>query len=588
MSLLQVRDLSVHLSDRTLVSGIDLDLAAGESLALVGESGSGKSLTSRAIIGLLPPGLTAGGSVTVNGVAMNDPGRARTIRGSVVSLLMQDPFTMLNPLKRVGVQLADAFPSNERRQMRSGGEIARRLAEVGLEPDVAARYPFQLSGGMRQRVALAAALMRDPQLLIADEPTTALDVTVQRDVLRLIADLQRQRGMGFLLITHDLRVAFSVCQRIVVLYAGKMLEAGPAQRVRDATAHPYTNALLSAEPPMDRRVAGLRSVAGAVPRHDDVVGQCPFAPRCSLAIEECWAGPVELRQVEEAHWTACLRPADAMLGRSIAPAEEAGSTRKSAPALLSVNHLGKTFGGASQAAIADATLEVREGESVGLVGGSGSGKTTLARCVVGLEIPSRGGIELDGVDVTSWMRLSRAQRRPLRRTVQMVFQDPYSSLNPMRTVGNTLREALAAVDEPSGKDAAKRLLELVQLPQEMAEKRPPALSGGERQRVAIARALAGNPRLLVCDESVSALDVSVQAQIIDLLRELRQQMRMALLFIAHDLAVVRQVCDYVYVMERGAIVEYGEAADVLSTPRHEYTKALIRSVPRDDPGWLST
>jgi len=586
MSLLQVRDLSVHLSDRTLVSGIELDLAPGESLALVGESGSGKSLTSRAIIGLLPSGLAAGGSVTINGVPMNDRGRARTIRGPVVSLLMQDPFTMLNPLKRVGVQLADAFPRSERRRVQSSGEIARRLAEVGLEPDVAARFPFQLSGGMRQRVALAAALMRDPQLLIADEPTTALDVTVQRDVLRLIADLQRQRGMGFLLITHDLRVAFSVCERIVVLYAGKMLEAGPAKLVRESTAHPYTNALLSAEPPMDRRVAGLRSVAGAVPRHDDVADQCPFAARCPLVIDECWAGPVELRRVEASHWTACIRPADAMRGRIVAPSEEDDSTRGSGPALLSVSHLGKTFGGASRAAVADATLQVREGESVGLVGGSGSGKTTLARCVVGLETPSDGAIELDGVDVTSWTRLSRVQRRPLRRTVQMVFQDPYSSLNPMRTVGNTLREALAAVGEPSGRDAAKRLLELVHLPQEMAEKRPPALSGGERQRVAIARALAGNPRLLVCDESVSALDVSVQAQIIDLLRELRREMGMALLFIAHDLAVVRQVCDYVYVMERGAIVESGVASEVLSMPRHEYTKALLQSVPRDDPSWI--
>ena len=587
MTLLQVRDLSVRMPDRTLVSGVNLDLAPGESMALVGESGSGKSLTSRAIIGLLPAGLTAHGCVTVNGVPMNDAGRARTVRGSVVSLLMQDPFTMLNPLKRVGAQLADAFPRTERRAVRSGGEIARRLDEVGLEPEVAARYPFQLSGGMRQRVALAAALMHDPQLLIADEPTTALDVTVQRDVLRLIGDLQRDRGMGFMLITHDLRVAFSVCQRIVVLYAGKMLEVGPAQRVRDATAHPYTNALLSAEPPTDRRVVGLHSVAGAVPRHDDVAHHCPFAARCSLAIEECWAGPVELRQAENDHWTACLRAADAMLARTVAVSDESLTTRPRVPALLLVNRLGKTFGGAARAAVADASLEVREGESVGLVGGSGSGKTTLARCVVGLETPSEGMIELDGVDVTSWTNLSRAKRRPLRRAVQMVFQDPYSSLDPMCTVGSTLREALAAVREPSRKDDVSRLLELVQLPKEMAAKRPPALSGGERQRIAIARALAGNPRLLVCDESVSALDVSVQAQIIDLLRELRQQMRMALLFIAHDLAVVRQVCDYVYVMERGSIVESGDASNVLSKPNHEYTKALLRSVPRDDPGWLS-
>jgi peptide/nickel transport system ATP-binding protein len=283
MTLLQVRDLSVRLRGRTLVSGVDFELAPGGSLAIVGESGSGKSVTARALLGILPPELDARGEVTIDGVAVNgDPEAARPLRGTVATMLMQDPFTMLNPLRRVGTQLADSMPRATRRGESGRCDVADRLREVGLDSAVVTKYPFQLSGGMRQRVGLAAALMRDPKLLIADEPTTALDVTTQREVLRLIDRLKRERGMGFVLITHDLRVAFSVCDEVMVLYAGRVVETGSAMKIQESPEHPYTRALLAAEPPVDGRARTLQTLEGFVPRHDDVLNECGFAARCSM------------------------------------------------------------------------------------------------------------------------------------------------------------------------------------------------------------------------------------------------------------------------------------------------------------------
>ncbi|MER5419826.1 ABC transporter ATP-binding protein [Streptosporangium roseum] len=620
---------------RTLLSGVTFEVAPGESVAIVGESGSGKSLTVRAMLGLLPRGLEAAGTVRIAGERVDDDPRARARqRGGVVSLLMQDPFTLLNPLRRVGRQIADGLP----RGADAKAEVPRLLAEVGLPADVAGRYPFQLSGGMRQRVGLAAALAGGPQVLAADEPTTALDATTQREVLALVRRVQRERHMAFVLITHDLRLAFSTCDRVMVMYAGRLMEAGGAAAVRQEQLHPYTRALLAAEPPADRRLAVIPAVAGSVPAHDAVADRCAFADRCALAVAECRDGVPELRAVRhgpgpsadvsavrdasglsfgtpaarhgsavsagtpavrygsgastgapavrDARLSACLRatelPAPPAPEPGVAPALPV-----TADPVLRVRELRRTFAGARRPALDGVSLSVAPGEVVGVVGESGSGKTTLARCVAGLERPDAGAILLGGADCSDYGRMGRGAVRQARRTAQMIFQDPYSTLNPARTVGAALGEALRADGRPATPDDVARLLESVGLGRDMAGMRPASLSGGERQRVAIARAVAGEPRLLICDEPVSALDVSVQAQILGLLAELRERLSMAMLFITHDLAVVRQIADRIYVLESGRCVESGQAEQVLDAPTHPYTRALLASVPDGSSGWLA-
>ncbi len=559
-ALLQVRDLRVRragpMDDAPdLVAGVDLTLDVGESVAVVGESGSGKTLTARAVLGLLPPGLAATGSITVAGERVDaDPRRAAPLRGRTMSLLMQDPFTLLNPLRKVGAQIADSLSGDA--AANAHAEVTRRLAEVGLGPEVARRFPFQLSGGMRQRVGIAAALAQDPALLIADEPTTALDVTTQREVLRLVRRIQASRSMGFLLITHDLRVAFSMCERVVVMRQGEIVETGPSAAVRIDPQHPYTRALLEAEP-------SLTPDAG-----DDVPGTAgtaavpvvQAAPGLAAQAAPVQAAPIHVASVP--------------------------TTPVPAPLLLRTDGLTKRYPGGATAALDGLALTVHEGESVGVVGESGSGKTTLARCVVGLETPSSGTISLAGRSFGSWATLSRRERRQLRGEVQMVFQDPYSSLNPMLSVGTMLAEVLRAMGRPARATDVTDLLARVGLGEHHAARRPAALSGGQRQRVAIARAMAARPRLLVCDEAVSALDVSVQAQILELLDDLRTESGTALLFVTHDLAVARQSTDRVYVMKGGHCVESGPTERVLTAPQDDYTRALIAAVPQDDPAWL--
>ncbi|MEV0422789.1 ABC transporter ATP-binding protein [Streptosporangium canum] len=612
---------------RTLLSGVTFEVAPGESVAIVGESGSGKSLTVRAMLGLLPRGLEAAGTVRIAGERVDDDPRARTRqRGGVVSLLMQDPFTLLNPLRGVGRQIADGLP----RGADAKAEVPRLLAEVGLPADVAGRYPFQLSGGMRQRVGLAAALAGGPSVLVADEPTTALDATTQREVLALVRRVQRERHMAFVLITHDLRLAFSTCDRVMVMYAGRLMEAGGAAAVRREQLHPYTRALLAAEPPADRRLAVIPAVAGSVPAHDAVADRCAFADRCALAVAECRDGVPELRAVRHGPGASAVRGesgpsagvsavrgesgpsagVSAVRGESSAPAVRhvrlsaclratelpappapepgvAPALPVTADPVLRVRDLRRTFAGARRPALDGVSLSVAPGEVVGVVGESGSGKTTLARCVAGLERPDAGTILLGGADCSDYGRMGRGAVRQARRTAQMIFQDPYSTLNPARTVGAALGEALWADGRPAAPDDVARLLESVGLGRDMAGMRPAGLSGGERQRVAIARAVAGEPRLLICDEPVSALDVSVQAQILGLLAELRERLSMAMLFITHDLAVVRQIADRIYVLESGRCVETGPAEQVLDAPTHPYTRALLASVPDGSSGWLA-
>jgi peptide/nickel transport system ATP-binding protein len=600
--LLTVRNLHVESrgrgdESREIVAGLSLDLADGETIGIVGESGSGKSLSARAIMRLLPPGVQATGSVFYRGrdIFKLSSREMLNVRGSQISMLLQDPFTMLNPLLRTGGHIEESLVSTSKRP--GGGsarrdEAARRLAEVGItNRNVLDRYPFQLSGGMRQRVALAAALARDPEVLIADEPSTALDVTTQAEILNLLKRVQESRGMGLVLITHDLRVAFSVCDRIYVLYAGALMETGPAYDLEVEPLHPYTLGLLLSEPAVDRRHVTLTAIEGSVPAPAEVAGTCRFAPRCRWAHDECKTGEPALVNRTATRASACIRIDE--VRDEMAAMRSAG--RRSAPVttirdtppdgLVQIDGLRKTFrdrsGGGSVDALAGVSITVGRNESVGLVGESGSGKTTLGRCLVGLETPTSGVVSIDGINASDLASLSKRERIRVRQTVQIVFQDPYSSLDPMQTVGSALREILNFNGHPKETSNARvsELLERVGLPAGYAKRRPTALSGGERQRVAIARTLAVNPQLVVCDEPVSALDVSVQAQILNLFRTLRSEIGLSYLFISHDLAVIRQIVDRLYVLYRGEIVEEGPVDAVLDQPQHEYTAKLIASIP---------
>jgi peptide/nickel transport system ATP-binding protein len=594
--LLDVNDLHVEYHDRfghrrTILTGVQLTVSAGETVGIVGESGSGKSMFAKAVARLLPRDVHAGGSVRFMGedVLSLAPRKMDRLRGPGLTILYQDPFTMLNPLLTCGEHISEGLPGGYSRRARKGRlrkEAVARLAEVGINnPDVADQYPFELSGGMRQRVALASALARDPSLLIADEPSTALDVTTQAEILALLASVQKARGMGMILITHDLRVAFSVCSRIYVLYAGSVLETAPAVELESEPLHPYSLGLLTSDPPVDYRVSPLPVIEGSVPAPDDVKGVCPFSPRCQWVTDECLSDrALHLVDVGANRRSACVRLADirsdlssthAILNRATPPVAPPGLEHP----LLRVRELRKVFnphGQRPNEALAGVSLEIGVNESVGLVGESGSGKTTLARCLVGLEVPTSGTIEIAGVDS------AKRTAGSLHRDVQIVFQDPYSSLDPYQPVGSAIKETLSVngYDRAKVPGRIKELFGLVGLPESYIRRLPATLSGGERQRVAIARALAVEPKLIVCDEPVSALDVSVQAQVLNLFCELKDRLGLSYLFITHDLAVVRQVVDRVYVCYRGHIVEQGPVAEVLDSPQHAYTIKLISSIPR--------
>ncbi|WP_285571299.1 ABC transporter ATP-binding protein [Streptomyces sp. RTGN2] len=604
-----------------ILDGISLAVGRGECIGIVGESGSGKSLAMRAVAGLLPAGTgVTGGSVRIDGqeVLTLSPRDRHALRGRRVTLLMQDPFTMLHPQLTCGRQIADGLRGLDGGRLRRDraarrAEVERRLTEVGLSPDVADRYPHELSGGMRQRVAAAAALAGDPELLIADEPTTALDAANQRAVLDLLRGLQQSRRMGLVLITHDLRVAFSACDRVYVLYAGQVLEHGRSRELESGPRHPYTAGLLASEPSVRERFARLPAIPGSVPAPGSRGPGCPFADRCAHAAQVCRSAAVELLPPPAAgsgaaaghtdRGSACVRIAEiagvlsAPAAREIAAAapeygQEPG-TRPEPEAALVVASVDRTFRSSAgdHTALLDVSLTVPRNTVVALVGESGSGKTTLARIAVGLETFDRGAVSVGGIALPAGRRPGTADRRRLAGQAQIVFQDPYSSLNPLRTVGATLREALAAASGGRGKGGppaagVDALLAQVGLPASYASRRPAALSGGERQRVALARALAARPRLLICDEAVAALDVSVQAQLLNLLVALQREEGFAVLFITHDLGVVRQIADRVVVMHRGRIVEQGAAAQVLDAPRHSWTRRMIDALPRaadEDP-----
>lgn len=600
LPFLSVRKLSIGAGTgvdlRTITVATDIDMARGEAIAIVGESGSGKSLTAKAIARLLPRNVFATGTITFDGIDLValPESEMQKVRGRRISMLLQDPFTMMNPLMRSGAHIEEMLADRSEFTGRSArsAEVKRRLSEVGITAeDVPRRMPFQLSGGMCQRVALAAALARDPELLIADEPSTALDVTTQAEIMKLLKRVQVERGMSLILITHDLRLAFSTCDRVYVLYAGSLLEVGGARGVESDPRHPYTLGLLLSEPPAEKRVPRLIAIRGSVPRPDDVAGRCAFADRCDWAADICRAAKPDLSEVALGRSSACVRLPDiecemrTLRQRALEPVPAKPTDNTHNVPLVRVRDLTKTFQlsrGQHVHALKGVSIDIAPGESIGLVGESGSGKTTLGRCIVGLEMPTSGMIEVEGVPVADYSKLSREARSRVRRTIQMVFQDPYSTLNPRHSVRRSLSEALRAADH-HGKDAGARVLSLLRdvgLPEEYSDRRPMSLSGGERQRVAVARSLAVGPKILVCDEPVSALDVSVQAQILNLFKRLHDDLGLSYLFITHDLAVVRQVVDRVYVLYRGEVVEEGATEDVMSHPRHAYTRRLIDSIPR--------
>jgi peptide/nickel transport system ATP-binding protein len=544
-----------------IVTRMDLHVEPGQTVALVGESGSGKSMTAKAMTGLLPRGVTATGSLQLDDITVDlalGPQALSGLRGQHISLLLQNPFTSLSPVHRCGEQITAALSPDLRR---SKEEIRRRLDEVDLPERVARQYPFELSGGMRQRVALAASLASNPQILIGDEPTTALDVTTQREMLDLLARIQRERDMALLLITHDLGLARERADKILVMYAGRLVESGEGADVIAHAQHPYTAGLRDSDPPLEHRLVELPAIAGSVPRPWEVAVGCVFAPRCDRADDRCRAAAPEL--VGTTSQVACWKPITATDARrpiQIATDIQAQNTDDD---LVVIRGLSKRFSSSAPLALDNVDISIRSGEAVGIVGESGSGKTTLARCLIGLESFDSGNI--------AW-----SINTPMAQRAQIVFQDPTSALNPAMTIGATLAEALRAGQRSKAEVVA--LLQLVGLPSEYVNRRPSGLSGGEQQRVAIARAIAPRPKLLICDEPVSSLDVSVQAQILNLMNSLLKDLGIALLFITHDLAVVRQVVSRVYVMSNGQVVESGNMENVLQSPQHEYTRQLFSSV----------
>jgi peptide/nickel transport system ATP-binding protein len=584
------------------VRGMDLAIAPGETLGIVGESGSGKTMLALSILGLLPGSARVTGSVKLDGTELLGASQAqwRRVRGNRVAMVFQDPMTALNPMYTIGWQVAECI-----RLHRKAGRAAawsravELLGDVGL-PDpaqLARRFPHELSGGMRQRVVIAMAIANEPGLLIADEPTTALDVTVQAQILDMLRVIRRRTGAAMILISHDLGVVAGVADRVLVMYAGKAVEVGRVDDVFARPAMPYTAGLLASLPSLDRRNERLAFIKGIPPSGFGYGPGCAFAPRCPIAAEPCAAQP-PLASVGEArgvHVAAChFAGTDAARAQPPVPvltpvrARPELAQEPKDDVVVEVRNLKKDFrvraagfrAYARIQAVSGVDLDLRAGRCLALVGESGCGKSTLARLLVRLEAPSSGSIKLNGRELVG---LPEGELRAVRRQIQMVFQDPYASLNPRLSVGEIVGEPLLVHKIPNRAERVGELLASVGLDPSSRVRFPGEFSGGQRQRIGIARALALRPQTIILDEPVSALDVSIQASVLNLLRELQREQHMAYLFIAHDLAVVRQVADDVAVMYLGLIVEQGPASQIYTSPAHPYTNALMSAVPIPDP-----
>ena len=604
-TVVEVDDLHTefHLRSANVkaVDSVSFSVREGECVGLVGESGCGKSTTGLSIMNLLPSvGHITSGSIRLLGrelVGLSEDD-LRQVRGDEVAMIFQDPMTSLNPTWTIGRQIAE--PLLLHRDVTKKQARARAIEVLGLVgmPHPEERidyYPHQLSGGLRQRVMIAIALACEPKLLIADEPTTALDVTIQGQILDLIGTLRQELRMAVILITHDMGVIAAETDRVLVMYAGKIVEAATTPVVFSAMRHPYSEALLSSIPRLDQdKLQPLYSIPGVAPQLTAPIVGCRFAPRCRYSTDRCRREEPELRPQAESHLAACFHPVD---GPEVTAPLVVSASSAAAPTerevVLELDHLEKEFAVTAGAvlqrkigsvkAVSDVSFKVHRGETFGLVGESGCGKTTIGWLVAALEHPTAGAVRFEG-DELSKLRGHALRRR--RRDVQLMFQDPYASLDPRMKVGSAVGEPLAVQSIGSRKERRSRVAELLEevgLSTKAAALYPHEFSGGQRQRIGLARALALNPKLIVADEPVSALDVSIQAQILNLMRALQQTHELTYIFISHDLAVVKYLADTIAVMYLGKLVEIGPAEAVYRQTVHPYTQGLIDTIPVPDP-----
>ncbi len=583
--VIRVENLCLGLATgEAVVQDVSFSVSSGEILGLVGESGSGKTTTALALLGYTRPGVVIrSGAIEVGGqpVIGRDTRAVRSLRGRVVSYVPQDPGGALNPSLRVGDAIMDVLRAH-RSESASDDSVRAALerVELGADPRFGRRYPHQLSGGQQQRVTIAMACVCGPPVAVLDEPTTGLDVLTQDRILTELTRLRAEEGMAMVYVSHDLAVVARMADRIVVMYAGRVVEDGPVDEVIGRPRHPYTRALVGAIPDF-RRPRALQGIPGVAVGVGEWPAGCSFAPRCTFAQERCDAAVPDLEEAAPGHSVRCVRwdelelsdagPAGA---RSVSPAAEG------AP-LLQVSDLEVEYrsGRARNRAVRGVSFVVQEGRCVALVGESGSGKTTIGRCIAGLHVPTAGRIVFDGEELNG---AARTRTLAQRRRIQIVFQNPFESLNPRHRVGASIERPLRVLRGLNRADAAREvdaLLERVRLPTRVSGRFPVELSGGERQRVAIARSLAAKPDLLVCDEVTSALDVSVQAAVLELLSELQRDLRLSMLFITHNLGVVACISDSVLVMDRGELCESGGVREVLSTPTDDYTRRLLGAAP---------
>jgi oligopeptide/dipeptide ABC transporter ATP-binding protein len=608
VSLLTVTNLTVTFPTEAervnAVRGMNFDVAAGEVVALVGESGSGKSATAMAIIGLLPEYAEVSGSIRLQGnelLGLSDSQMSQ-IRGKSIGTVFQDPMSALTPVYTVGDQIAEALEVHNRGiGKRDGQSRAVELLElVGIaQPERRARsFPHELSGGERQRVVIAIAIANDPDLLICDEPTTALDVTVQTQILEVLKTARDVTGAGVLIITHDLGVVAEFADRALVMYAGRAVESAAVEVLYRDRRMPYTAGLLGSAPRLNApQGARLVPIPGAPPSMAALPPGCPFAPRCPLAIDDCRANEPELIEIARGHRAACIRT-EHVAGRTaaeiygVSTEAPAAAADAEAPVVLRVRDLAKTYKLTKGVvlrrqvgevrAVDGVSFELQQGRTLGIVGESGSGKSTTLHQILDLSAPQSGSIEVLGADVAT---LDRRTRRALRCDLQVVFQDPVASLDPRLPVFEVLAEPLQAngFDKANTDSRVAQLLGIVGLRREDASRYPAEFSGGQKQRIGIARALALQPKILALDEPVSALDVSIQAGIINLLLDLQERFGLSYLFVSHDLSVVKHLAHRVAVMYKGKIVEQGDGDQVFANPQQDYTRRLLAAVPQPEP-----